>query len=106
MPLLESPAESGQNPVPPHERWSRSLGPEPSASAPPFWVPGCKKMDHDETIQEQASDLRGMTALLMATMQHLVRLTLLAIRPRDNSDMEKPSVGVVAVGLGFSGLFC
>jgi hypothetical protein len=63
-------------------------------------------MDADEKMQELPSDVRGLTALLMATMRDLARLTLLPIGPRDNSDMANPSVGIVAVGLGFSSLIC
>ena len=57
--------------------------------------------DHDEKIQEC-----GMTALLMATMRLIAQLTLQPVMPRDNSDMANLSIGVVAVGLGFSGLIC
>ena len=60
-------------------------------------------MDAGEKIQELLCDVRGLPALLMATIRDLARLTLL---PRDNSDMVSPSVGVIAVGLGFSSLIC
>ena len=63
-------------------------------------------MDADEKIQELPSDVLGLTALLMVTMRDLARLTLLPIGPRDNSDMVNPSVGVIAVGVGFSSLIC
>ena len=62
-------------------------------------------MDAGEKIQS-LFDVRGLTALLMATIRDLAPLTLLPIRQRDNSDMVNPSVGVIAVGLGFSSLIC